>query len=122
MIEVAHNTPRKVVIAPEILAMSFFDESSRQILEAWSRGEILPVVNRGLLAIYIRVLDRLGVSRAIIKNWVLWFTNSERAIFVNESWHSDAKPEPMCRGLAQRFGAEYVTRPAAPSTVAFPRA
>jgi len=92
------NAAEKVVLAPDVLARSFFDPACWRVLTLWRDGRIRPVVTRELLGEYARLLRNLGFPLAILRQWVLWFTHAEKSVYLEpQSSPSDASPDPCAR-------------------------
>jgi hypothetical protein len=66
--------PRKVVLAPDIFVAALYDSRARAILHQWRDGEIVPVVTRELLLLYLRTLSQAGLNPDLIRKWSLWLT------------------------------------------------
>ena len=104
-------TPKKVVFAPDILVAALFDARARQIVNQWRDGEIMPVVTRELLVLYLRALAKAGLSPDLLHKWSLWLTTPGKAVFLeqNGTFPLDANSAEICRQLALAHGAEVIT-------------
>ncbi len=76
---------QRLVLAPDVLARSFNDDSCRAVLELWRDGKVQLVVTRELLAIYLKTLKRLGIPDEHLRCWIVWFTLSEHTRFFGET-------------------------------------
>jgi len=77
--------PRRVVLAPDIIAKSFLLPSCRTVLELWRDAKIQLVVTRKLLVIYLKLLRDLGIADAQLHRWAVWFTGKDKSVFLPES-------------------------------------
>jgi hypothetical protein len=74
-----------IVVAPEVLAKSFLLDEYRELLVQWRDGTIRLVVTRDLLVCYLRLLKRLGLPEAQLRQWSAWFTAPEKAVFLPQA-------------------------------------
>ncbi|MGZ8938575.1 MAG: hypothetical protein ACXW32_05120 [Limisphaerales bacterium] len=74
--------PRKVVLAPDIFVAALYDARARAILHQWRDGEILPVVTRDLLLLYLRTFSQAGLTSDLIRKWSLWFTAPAKSLYL----------------------------------------
>ncbi len=77
--------PRRVVVAPDVVAKSFLVPACRTVLELWRDARIQLVVTRELLVIYLKVLRDLGIADAQLHGWAIWFTAKDKSVFFSES-------------------------------------
>lgn len=100
---------RKVVFAPDILVSALYDPRARDILNRWRDGQILPVVTRDLLLIYLRALGKAGLTPELIRKWSLWLTSPGRSLYIDDVVCSQSTGLVLCREIACAQKAELLT-------------
>ena len=78
------NPPRSFILDFSVVLSRMTDPDCRELLLHWRDGKIRPVVSRGLLKYYLRQLEDIGCSTALMRWWSLWLTNSERSLYLPE--------------------------------------
>jgi len=96
-----------ILVTPDVLGKSFFEESSFRVLELWGKGSFQLAVNRWLLVRYLRVLNRVGVSAQCARWWSWWLTSSLKTRVI-EVPPASQRPVEICAGLAREAGAEAI--------------
>jgi predicted nucleic acid-binding protein len=76
------NPAPSFILDFSVVLSSMTDPDSRKLLLHWRDGKIRPVVSRELLKYYLRQLEKAGCSTALMRWWSLWFTNSERSLYL----------------------------------------
>ena len=107
------TAPRKVVLAPDIFVAALYDARARAILHEWRDGEILPVVTRELLLLYLRTFSQAGLSTDLIRKWSLWLTAPAKTLYLENSASLKATGLALCREIAWNHSAEFLTSRAA---------
>ncbi|HEX7862372.1 MAG TPA: hypothetical protein VF773_18690 [Verrucomicrobiae bacterium] len=102
-------TPRKVVFAPDVLVAALFDPRARHLVNEWRDGQIVPVVTRELLVLYLRTLAGAGLTPELLHKWSLWLTTPGKAIFIEQNGTAARNHFELCRAIAEAQNAEVVT-------------
>ena len=105
-------TPRKVVLAPDVLIAALYDPRARDILNQWRDGQIVPVVTRELLVLYLRTFNQAGLPPDLIRKWSLWLTTTPRIIYLEDKLPSNSASMTglhLCREVARLNHAELAT-------------
>lgn len=97
-----------VVLAPDLVGGVWIDPACAAVFEAWRQGRVRPVVDRGLLVRYIRLLRALGLPEVQIRRWSWWFVSSAKAQFLAEGATAGTEAVAYCSQLAVRSGASCV--------------
>jgi hypothetical protein len=95
-------TPVAVVLSPDLFAASFFDPNCRKVIMLWRDGAIIPLVNRELLVVYLRILNKFGLPPHQMKVWTKWFTSAAHAEYFQDVATQDASWDSLCETLASR--------------------
>ena len=98
---------RKVVLAPNLIGAALIDPAARRVLEAWRDGKFVAVMNRELIALHLRALNRVGLPAELIKRWAYWFSSPEKAFFMEKQLASTASVD-LCETLASASKAEAI--------------
>ena len=101
-------TARRVVLAPELFGRSFIDRDCGRVLELWRDGSIEPVLNRGLLVHYLRMLHALKLPEPLVKRWAWWWNAADKAHFLSAEPSASASVIELCSWLASTAGATCV--------------
>ena len=104
------TVPRKVVLAPDILIASLYDAEARAILYQWRDGNVVPVVTRDLLLLYLRTLRQAGLGPELVRKWSLWLTAADKVIYREDFQANHSSGLGLCREVAAANGAHLVTR------------
>ena len=97
----------RIVLGPDILAASFFDPASKNVLDHWRNGAVRLIITRELLMTYLSTLRGLGLSDAQLRRWAMWFTSGDTADADMDSGESGgAVPAMLAR--AASGGAQCV--------------
>jgi hypothetical protein len=99
-----------VVLAPDILLGAMYDAEARAILHQWRDGNIVPVVTRDLLLLYLKTLRQAGLGADLVRKWSLWLTAAEKTIYLTEAGPSVSTGLPLCREVAEANDAELITQ------------
>lgn len=105
-------TPRKVVLAPDVLIAALYDPRAREILNQWRDSQIVPVVTRELLVLYLRTFNQAGLIPDLIRKWSLWLTTTPRALYLEDPLPTNIASMTglnLCREVARLHQAELAT-------------
>lgn len=102
------TAPRKVVLAPDIFVAALYDARARAILHQWRDGEILPVVTRELLLLYLRTFSQAGLTSDLIRKWSLWLTAPAKSLYLENSESLQSTGLALCREIASGNSAEIL--------------
>ena len=80
-----NEEPYRVVLAPDVIARSFFDPECRAVLDHWRDGAVRIVVTRELLMLYLRLLRKIEIPDTVLRRWLVWFTASDKSVCLEES-------------------------------------
>jgi hypothetical protein len=100
--------PRRVVVAPDVVAKSFLVPECRTVLELWRDARIQLVVTRELLVVYLKVLRDLGIPDAQLHRWAIWFTANDKTVFLSEPNFSGTSVREILHDAASRGNAEAI--------------
>ena len=108
MNKLPETAPRRVVVAPDVVAKSFLVPECRTVLELWRDARIQLVVTRELLVIYLKVLRDLGIPDAQLHRWAVWFTAKDKSVFFPESNSSEMTLRETLHEAARLGNAEAI--------------
>ena len=111
------KTPTTIVLAPDVLAKSFFDPACRRVMEAWRDGAFHIVVSPQLLRFYARILRDLGVPEVQIRRWLQWFTASEKSLVLPTPASTKQSLVMVLLDTAQRSGTLEIATTSIPSPI-----
>lgn len=94
-----------VVLAPDVVGGLWLDPACAAVFAAWREGRLRPVVNRDLLARYVRLWQALGLPVVQVRRWAWWFTSPLTARFLAEDRSASANALACCANLAIAGGA-----------------
>jgi hypothetical protein len=100
--------PRRVVFTPALVLAALFNPKARAQLNQWRDRAVIPVLNRELLLAYLRLLKQAGIKQEQIRQWTLWFTSPERAIYLSELVTGSENSTEICNMIAQAQGAVVI--------------
>lgn len=103
------TTPRKVVLAPDILVAALYDGRARAVLHQWRDGEILPVVTRELLLLYLRTFSQAGFSSDLVRKWSLWLTAPSKTLYLDNGAPTQVTGLALCREVAAGNSAQLIS-------------
>ncbi|MFT4586931.1 MAG: hypothetical protein ACI9VS_003209 [Candidatus Binatia bacterium] len=89
-----------VVLAPDLLARSFFDPDCFRVLELWRSRRIRPVVNRDLLLRCLKLLRELGLSENLVRRWLWWFTAQTKTLYLADEKAAAETGRELCSSIA----------------------
>ena len=101
--------PRKVVLGPDVLIAAFYDARARAILNQWRDGEILPIVTRDLLMLYVRTLNAAGLNAELIRQWSLWLTAPGKTLYLENAAPNLTHGLTLCREIAAQNNCALLT-------------
>jgi hypothetical protein len=99
---------RKVVLAPNLIGAALIDPAARRVLEAWRDGKFMVVMNRDLIAVHLRALNRVVLAPELIKRWAYWLSSPEKTIFLEKQFAASASPINLCEELANAAKADAI--------------
>lgn len=99
---------RKIVLAPDLVVAAFIDPAARRVLEAWRDGKFVVVMNRELIALHLRVLNRVVCTPELVKRWAYWLSSPEKAVFLDKLFGPTASPANLCEELAKAIRADAI--------------
>jgi len=73
--------PVNAVIAPDVLGKSFHDSACWAVMEAWRDSKFTAHVDDRLLKQYLRLLQRLGLTKDLLRNWASWLTSAPNVLY-----------------------------------------
>ena len=100
--------PRKIVFAPDLIGAAFIDPTARRVLEAWRDGKFVVVMNRELIALHLRVLNRVVLAPELIKRWAYWLSSPEKTVFIDKQFGPAPSPVNLCEDLAKATQADAI--------------
>jgi hypothetical protein len=101
-------TPRQVVFAPDLVARALIDAEAAAVLRLWRDELIRPVLNRPLLARYLKVLRGMGLGEQQVRRWAWWFNSTAKVTFVAHGTPAPVPLPDLCNDLARQSGAHCV--------------
>lgn len=105
-------TPRKVVLAPDVLIAALYDPRARDILNQWRDSQIVPVVTRELLVLYLRTFNQAGLTPDLIRKWSLCLTTPPKVIYREDPLPTNIASMTglnLCREVARINEVDLVT-------------
>ena len=103
------TAPRKVVLAPDVFVAALYDGRARAVLHQWRDGEILPVVTRELLLLYLRTFSQAGLTSDLIRKWSLWLTAPTKSLYLENCAPFQSTGLALCREVALENSAEIIS-------------
>ena len=99
---------KRVVLTPELIIEGLRDAKAASVIQLWRDEKIQPVVNRELSIVYARILNQCGLSKELIKKWILWFSGTEKVYFVPNLETSCGEVWRICDELVRIVSADSV--------------
>jgi hypothetical protein len=100
--------PREVVFAPDLVGLAMFEANAAGVFQLWRERRIRPVVNRALLARYLRVLRVVGLEERLLLRWGWWFTSALWAHYVAGGPDESLPLLDLCLEVARQNAAECI--------------
>jgi len=100
--------PREVVFAPDLVGRAMFEADAAGVFQLWREGRIRPVVNRALLARYLRVLRAVGLEEGLLRRWGWWFTTAPWGRYVVGGSDESLSLADLCLEVARQNAAECI--------------
>jgi hypothetical protein len=100
--------PCKVVFAPDLVGRAMFEANAAGVFQLWRQGRLRPVVNRALLARYLRVLRVLGLAEPLLRRWGWWFTAAPWALYTAGGPDESLPLLDLCLEAARQNAAQYI--------------
>lgn len=100
--------PREVVFAPDLVGRAMFEADAAGVFQLWRECRIRPVVNRALLARYLRVLRVVGLEERLLRHWGWWFTTASSSHYVAGGSDESLSLPDLCLEVARQNAAEYI--------------
>jgi hypothetical protein len=94
------------VLAPDVIGAAFIDPTARRVVEAWRDGKFVAVMNRELIALHLRVFNRMALAPELIKRWAYWLSSPGKTIFVDKQFTAPATA--LCEELANAAKADAI--------------
>lgn len=98
----------RVVLSPELLGAAFLDADCRRITLLWRDGLVKPVLCRELLLRYLKVLREMGLGADLLRQWSLWLTTADKALYLGEPENSTESLDQLCARVAEAGQARAV--------------